>query len=173
LTVGIPILSIAAWARPGTPPRSVIRSTSHFVFPAAFTVSAVSLAVYLSYLGATGDLEIARTALTTATVLCGLVLIPFVEPPTEAWVGGDVLSGDWRPTILALGMLLPYGVVMAVPSLRAFFELVPLRGWDYLLIGVVIAAWALLLRLAWRARLFERLLDRRMNEGAAGDDSAL
>jgi cation-transporting ATPase E len=173
LTVGIPILAIAAWARPGAPPRSVIRSTSHFVFPAAFTVSVVSLAVYLSYLGTTGELEIARTALTTATVLCGLVLIPFVEPPTEAWVGGDVLSGDWRPTVLALGMLLLYGVVMAVPSLRAFFELTPLRGWDYLLIGVVAATWALLLRLAWRTRLFERLLDLKVNEGAAGDDSAM
>jgi cation-transporting ATPase E len=70
-------------------------------------------------------------------------------------------------------MLLLYGVVMSVPSLRAFFELTPLRGWDYLLIGVVAVAWALLLRLAWRTRLFERLLDLRVNEGAAGDDSAV
>ena len=159
LTVGIPIFAIAAWARPGAPPRSVIRSTSHFVFPAAFTVSVISLAVYLYYLGTTGDVEIARTALTTATVLCGLVLIPFVEPPTRWWVGGDVLSGDWRPTALALGMLGLYGVIMAVPWLRTFFELTPLRGFDYLLIGIVVAGWALLLRFIWRARLFERLLD--------------
>ncbi len=159
LTVGIPILAIAAWARPGTPPRSVIRSTSHFVFPAALTVSIVALAVYLAFLGTTGDLEIARTALTTVTVLCGLVLIPFVEPPTKWWVGGDVLSGDWRPALLALGMLGLFGVITAVPSLRDFFELTPLRGLDYLLIGIVVAVWALLLRLIWRARLFERLLD--------------
>jgi hypothetical protein len=32
LTVGIPILAIAAWARPGAPPRSVVRSTSLFCF---------------------------------------------------------------------------------------------------------------------------------------------
>jgi len=159
LTVGIPILAIAAWARPGAPPRSVIRSTSRFVFPAAFTVSVVSLAVYLAFLGTTGNLEIARTAVTTVTVLCGLVLIPFVEPPTEWWVGGDVLSGDRRPTLLALGMLGLYGVIMTVPSLRAFFELTPLRGFDYLLIGIVVAVGALFLRLIWRARLFERLLD--------------
>jgi len=163
LTVGIPILAIAAWARPGTPPRSVIRSTSHFVFPAAFTVSVVSLAVYLAFLRTAGDLEIARTALTTVTVLCGLVLIPFVEPPTEWWVGGDVLSGDWRPALLALGMLGLFGVITAVPSLRDFFELTPLRGLDYLLIGIVVAVWALLLRLIWRARLFERLLDLNQN----------
>jgi cation-transporting ATPase E len=163
LTVGIPILAIAAWARPGAPPKSVVRSTSHFVFPAAFTVSVVALAVYLAYLAATGDVEIARTALTTATVLCGLVLIPFVEPPTEALVGGDVLSGDWRPTLLAVGMLALFFVVTAVPPLRAFFELTPLRVWDYLLIAAVVVIWALLLRLIWRARAFERLLALEIN----------
>ncbi|MEJ2737032.1 MAG: HAD-IC family P-type ATPase [Anaerolineae bacterium] len=158
LTVGIPILAIAAWSRPGAPPKSVIRSTSHFVFPAAFTVSVVALAVYLTYLATIGDVEIARTALTTVTVLCGLVLIPFVEPPTEAWAGGDVLSGDWRPTLLALGMLALYVVITAVPPLRAFFELTPLRAGDYLLIAAGVAIWALLLRLIWRARAVERLL---------------
>jgi cation-transporting ATPase E len=158
LTVGIPILAIAAWARPGTPPRSVVRSTSHFLFPAAFTVSVMALTVYLAYLAMTGNLEIARTALTTVTILCGLTLIPFVEPPTEAWVGGDVLSGDWRPTLLAAGMLGLYGVVIAIQPLRAFFELTLLRPWDYLLLGAVVVVWALLLRFIWRARLLERLL---------------
>jgi cation-transporting ATPase E len=158
LTVGIPILAIAAWARPGIPPGSVVRSTSRFVFPAAFTVSVLALAVYLAYLGATGDVDVARTALTTATILCGLLLIPFVEPPTAAWTGGDVLSGDWRPTLLALGMLVLFGFVMALPPLRTFFELVPLRPRDYLWIGAGAAVWALALRLVWRARLLERLL---------------
>jgi len=85
-------------------------------------------------------------------------LIPFVEPPTEAWVGGDVLSGDWRPTLLALGMLALFCVVTALPPLRAFFELSLLRVWDYVLIAAVVVIWALLLRLIWRARAFERLL---------------
>ncbi|HSR35447.1 MAG TPA: haloacid dehalogenase, partial [Anaerolineae bacterium] len=144
--------------RPGPPPKSVVRSTSHFVFPAAFTVSAVALAVYLAYLGITGDLEIARTALTTATILCGLLLIPFVEPPTDWWVAGDVMSGDWRPTLLAIGMLGLYAVVMTVPVLRDFFELTLLRGWDYLLLAAIAVAWALVQRTIWRTRLFERLL---------------
>jgi cation-transporting ATPase E len=163
LTVGIPTLAIATWARPGTSPTSVIRSTSQFVFPAAFTVSVVSLAVYLSYLGTTNDIEVARTALTTTMVLCGLVLILFVEPLTEAWVGGDVLSGDWRPTALALGMLGLYGMIMAIPLLRTFFELTLLRGLDYLLISIVVVGWALLLRLIWRARIFERLVHLKLS----------
>jgi hypothetical protein len=49
------------------------------------------------------------------------------------------------------------GLIMAVPQLRAALELTPLRGLDYLLIGVVVALWALLLRFIWRERLFERL----------------
>jgi cation-transporting ATPase E len=159
LTVGIPILAIAAWARPGPAPRSVVRSASSFVWPAAFTVSVVAVAVYLYFLGTTGDVDIARTALTTATVLCGLVLIPFVEPPSQAWVAGDELSGDWRPSALALGMLGLYAVVMVVPSLRAAFELVPLRLFDYLLICAVVAVWAFLLRLIWRGRVLERVVD--------------
>jgi cation-transporting ATPase E len=160
LTVGIPILAIAAWAQPGAPPKSVIRATSRFVFPAAFTVSVVALAVYLSYLTATGDLAIARSALTTITVLCGLLLIPFVEPPTEAWVGGDELSGDWRPSALALGMLVLYAAFTALPPLRSFFELTPLRALDYVLLGAVSAVWALVTRTLWRTRLMERLLKR-------------
>jgi cation-transporting ATPase E len=161
LTVGIPILGIAAWARPGTAPRSVVRSTSHFVFPASFTVALVSLAIYLSYLRVTGDIAAARTALTTATVLCGLVLIPFVEPPLPGWTGGDELSGDWRPTLLALGMLGVFVVVLAIPVLRGFFELTVLSWRDYLWIGLVIGIWAVILRAIWRGRLMERWLDRR------------
>ncbi len=160
LTVGIPILAIAAWARPGPTSHSVVRSASHFVLPAAFTVSLVALGIYLAYLGMSNDLPTARTALTTATVLCGLLLIPFVEPPTKAWAGGDRLSGDWRPTLLAVGMLGLYGVILALPVLRGFFELEILRAVDYLIIALVVAIWALAMRAIWRIRLFERLLAR-------------
>jgi cation-transporting ATPase E len=159
LTVGIPIFAIAAWARPGPSPRSIIRSAIRFVMPASFSISVLALAVYLWYLAATGDVELARSALTTAAVLCGLVLIPFVEPPTGWWVGGDELSGDWRPTALALGMLTFYAGVLAVPSLRGFFELRLLPALDYAFIVLGVLVWALALRLIWRGRVFERLLE--------------
>ncbi len=161
LTVGIPILAIAAWARPGRPPRSVLDSTGRFVFPAAFTVSLVATAVYLFYLQMSGDLLTAQTALTTATILCGLVLVAFVEPPRLWWVGGDELSGDVRPSVLAVGMLALYALVVAVPPLRAFFELTPLRWFDYLGIAALVAAWTVLQRTIWRQRAFERLLGLR------------
>jgi cation-transporting ATPase E len=160
LTVGIPIIGLAAWARPGPPPRSIVRSTGHFVFPAGFTVAILSLAVYLLYWQWHRDAALARTALTTAGIFCGLVLIAFVEPPTRMWVGGDVFSGDWRPSVLAVGLLLLYGLIMALPAGRGFFELVPLGATDYLLIVALVIVWALLLCVIWRTRLPERLLSR-------------
>jgi cation-transporting ATPase E len=109
------------------------------------TVSILVLAVYLAFLTMTRDVEVARTALTTATALCGLVLISFVEPPMQVWAGGDVLSGDWRPTLLAAGMLALGAAIAAVPPLRTFLELTPLQVWDWLAIRVAAVVWALLL----------------------------
>jgi cation-transporting ATPase E len=96
--------------------------------------------------------------LTTTLTICGLLLIPFVEPPTQGWVGGDVFSGDRRPTILAGLMLALFVVVMAVPSFRDFFELSPLGLLDIAIILAVVAAWTIALRFIWRARILERLM---------------
>ncbi len=157
LTVGIPTLGLAAWARSGPPNKRLLRAVRHFVFTAAFTVAVFGLAVYLLYWQATDDIEVARTALTSLTVLCGLLLVPFVEPPTPAWVGGDALSGDRRPTILALGMLILYGLIVVFA--RDFFELAPLQPHDWLLLGAAAAVWGFFVRFAWRTHLFERLLN--------------
>jgi cation-transporting ATPase E len=71
----------------------------------------------------TSRLTDAQSALTTLAVVCGLLLIPFVAPPTNAWVEGNTLSGDWRPTFMALGLLVGYAVMLAIPPVAAIFEL--------------------------------------------------
>ncbi|TVR20610.1 MAG: HAD family hydrolase [Anaerolineaceae bacterium] len=171
ITVGFPTLALAVWARPGPPKHNLLRSIIHFVLPAALSLAIASLAIYAIYLMnyyyvpetltlAQEQLAIstARTALTTVTIFMGLILIPFVEPPTRWWVGGTAYSGDWRPLIMAVVMLGVYGLILAVEPLRVFFELELLWWTDYLFLATVAVVWALVLRFAWRLALLERFL---------------
>ena len=91
-------------------------------------------------------------------VCSGLLLVPFVVPPARFWVGGSKLSGDWRPTLLAAGLLLVYLVVIVVPPLRTFFSLTALHPIDYLVIGAAALIWSIIQRWIWRGNLLERFL---------------
>jgi cation-transporting ATPase E len=157
LTVGLPTVALVAWARPGNPPGRLIRAISHFVLPASLTIAFVGIETYLAYISITGNVQYSQTVLTTILMLCGILLIPFVEPPTRGWVGGDVYSGDWRPTILAGSMLAIFVVVMIVPPLRDLFELQPLGLADIGIILGIVVAWAFGIRFLWRAKVLERL----------------
>jgi cation-transporting ATPase E len=170
VTVGFPTFALAAWARPGIPNHNLTRSMIHFILPAALTLAAVALAVYTFYLSVyylpsqtiaeeIKGVAISRTALTTGLVFMGLLLIPFVEPPTNAWVGGDDYSGDWRPTILAIIMLIIYLTIIFVDSFREFWELERLDLTDYLFLTSVAVLWGIIIRYIWRNNLFERFLN--------------
>jgi cation-transporting ATPase E len=151
LTVGIPTLALAAWARPGAAPhRRLIASVANFVVPAGLSVAGVSLVVYLGYLLTTGNVEMARTALTTTATLCGLALIVMLKPEGA----GD----DWRHAILALSMFVLYIIVLAVPGLCGAFELCAMSALDVAPVGLVVAGWGVALHFAFRKRLFERLV---------------
>ncbi len=175
-TVGVPTIALAAWTRPGaTTWRQQLLSLYHFVLPAALTLALGSLLVYLAYFipayrdllqvaptSSIGYLQSfqaeAQSAVVTFGVLCGLLLILFVEPPSRAWVGGEPLNGDWRPVALTIALVLAYVLILAIPALGKLFDVAPLGVVDYLLIGVAVIVWALLLRWIWRARLMERFL---------------
>ena len=169
LTVGIPTIFLAAWARPAVVRRvNLTRRLMHFILPAGLTVSLFGLGIFLfhfipAYQSSSNPdiaaLGVPQTATTSFTLLCGLMMIIFVEPPVKYLAGGDRLSGDWRPTILAILSMLLYITVLLSPWLRRFFELEPLSWWDYALIGGSAIIWALLLRWIWRIRVLERFLD--------------
>jgi cation-transporting ATPase E len=158
LTVGIPTVALVAWARAGEPPARLIRAITHFVLPASLTTAFVGLEVYLGYIAVTNDTALSQTVLTTVLTLCGLVLVPFVEPPTQGWVGGDAYSGDRRPTILAGIMLALFVLVMVIPPAREFFELQPLGLVDIGIILGVVLVWTFGLRFIWRAKVLEKLI---------------
>jgi cation-transporting ATPase E len=150
LTVGIPTLALAAWARPAQTPRRLILSSGHFVLPAAVSIALVGLAIYQFYLSVTGDVVEARTALTTTAIFCGLLLIPFAQPPNQTFVAGAELNGDWRPTGLAIGMVFLYIAILSYDPLREFYELRVLSVPGYLLIASLVVGWAYAIRALWR-----------------------
>lgn len=99
-----------------------------------------------------------QSVLTTFSVLVGLGLVLFVEPPYHWFVGGDRYSGDKRPMILSGIMLALFVLIMVVPRFRQFWELLPLEPIDYALVGGATLLWLILLRFVWRAQLFEQFL---------------
>ena len=176
-TVGIPTVARAAWAKPARPVRrNLVRSLMYFVLPAAISISLIALLGYLVlFMNAFGDLSdaasgmadallvtqaqsIAQTGLTTITVLCGLLLLPFVQPPIKFFVGGDMLSRDWRPTILAAVEAAAYLLLLTVPALQPLFNLTPLTPRELVLIFAAVIIWMILLRFTWRTRLLERFI---------------
>jgi len=163
LTVGIPTLALAAWAKPERDSGQLLRKAIPFIAPAVLLLTPVALTLYLAWWHTTGDAMLARTVLTVAATVAGVLLIPFVQPPTPAWVGAETLKGDWRPTILGvllLGMLL-FG--LQNEDFRQTFELSSLAWTDLVVIGLACAGWAVALRWAWRTHLIDRLLGRSLD----------
>jgi cation-transporting ATPase E len=166
LTVGIPTVALAAWAKPGPTQGKTLLHLVHFVLPATLTASLVTLfvfliAVVLAVSAGMPEAMVIATSHSTITIfatVCGLLLLVFVEPPVQFLAGGDTLSGDWRPTILAGALLVGLAGILAIPPVRAFFELQAPSPLDVAVIAGVALLWALLLRFIWRLRLFERLL---------------
>jgi cation-transporting ATPase E len=170
--VGLPTIALPIWAQPGAAnrKRSVVRSMLHFTVPATLTITLVALMVYLYYVvvailnlppGAPFsevDYIEARTALVTVLILCQLFLLIFLKPPTTVWVGGAPLSGDWRYTITALGLVSLYMTLVALPPFQRFFELAPLSLIDYAFLICVVLQWCLIQRTIWRSHFFDRFL---------------
>jgi cation-transporting ATPase E len=152
LTVGIPTLALAAWARPAHTPRRLLLSSAHFVIPAAISIAITSFVVYQVALWVS-DVDTARTALTLTSILCGVTLIAFAQPPTEKFVGGAELNGDWKIIGLCAAMFGMYLVILFVDPFRRFYEQEFLVAPAYLLIAVWAFAWAFTLRAFWRWNL--------------------
>jgi cation-transporting ATPase E len=170
LTVGVPALALAYWARPGRVSQSsLIRSLVRFVLPASLTFCLLALGVYLAVLLPAvsalpqpanpyreGALPLAQTALTVFAVLCGLVLVLFVQPPARPLHAGH--RGNWLPTLMVLGLFACLIGVLAIAPLRALFNLQALDAVDYLIIGSATVLWGVLVQTIWHFHLFERFL---------------
>ncbi|MBN1564203.1 MAG: HAD-IC family P-type ATPase, partial [Anaerolineae bacterium] len=156
LPVGIPAVFLTIWARSGQPQKGLLRSVGEFVLPAGFSITVVLLAVYVMY--ENDDLALQRTVLTTAAMLCGLLLIIFAEHSVDEWESGQRLHFDRRRIGLSLAMLVLYILIFPFPGARDFFELNTMAWRD---LGVVVAAvivWGVTVRVLWRYDIFTRML---------------
>ena len=165
ITVGIPALFLAVWARPARPGLDSLRRILRLVIPPAVACAAIGLPVY-AWFSRSGDVELARTAFTTFAVMCGLGLLPLLEPPIgESMSGADADGADARPTILAIALLALYGLFFIVEPAREFFELAPLSLGDVALLATLAAVWGLATMIAWHSRVVERVRARIQRAG--------
>ena len=177
-TVGIPTALIAVWAQPGARHRdSLARTLARFVVPAAVLSSLAGLAVLFGVIvlrlggieAITGveaedkaaldaAITIAQSALTSFLVFAGLALVVFVEPPVPWLAVVEPQSPDWRPTILAGGLVAIYLLMLSSHAGRTVFALHALGIPELGFVFVVLAGWAVALHAVWRYRVVERFL---------------
>jgi cation-transporting P-type ATPase E len=167
LTVGIPTVALAAWAQPGpTRGNKLLLRLAHFVLPAILVGSLATLFVFMIAVAIAVSrglpeatvITTARSTITVFATVCGILLLVFVAPPTRFLAGGNTLSRDWRPTMLAALLLGGLTVLLGVPLGRAVFEISALPLFDVAVIVIVALLWAFLLLFIWRFRLLERIL---------------
>jgi len=157
VTVGIPALFLAVWARPARPGLDSLRRILRLIIPPAVACAALGLPLYIAY-SQSGDVALARTVFTTFAVMCGLGLLPLLDPPIgESMSGADADGADIRPTLLALALLALYALFFIVSPLRDFFELAPLSPTDIALITALALIWAVAVMILWRTRAVDRI----------------
>jgi magnesium-transporting ATPase (P-type) len=159
VSVILPSVGLSLWAAAGVVPRKGLGwLLARFVGPAAVMMSVAGVVVYGIFFARSDDVAYAQLALTYMLVISGLVLVVLLRPPVRPKVGADGRSGDPRPAVLCLVLLLLVFVVSSLPLADQLFALTPLRQpLDYLMVGVAVLAWALTTILVWRVAPLLRL----------------
>jgi cation-transporting ATPase E len=174
VSVGVPAVAFAAWAKPGPAPRTgLFKLLGRFVLPTTLLLLLMSIAVYQIYAvpakdaylaihpgaSATQLLEhaypAAQTALTLFASFCSILLVLFAVPPSKWFAGGAKLRGDWRIMGVVTGLLAWMVAVLAIPQGRLLFELEELPAWQYFAIFGAALVWAALCHLVWRSRILD------------------
>jgi cation-transporting ATPase E len=158
LTVGIPTFVLAMWTSPDRLPGGLLRNVLPFTVPAFLTIGIVETMLYVTYARTTANIALAQTVLTAVAVLCGLLLVLFVRPPSPLWAGGSPLARDWRVAALVALLGIASTIVFVSEGLRSFFVLAPLRPLDVVVVVTATAAWGYGIHLFWQRRLLSRLL---------------
>jgi cation-transporting ATPase E len=166
LTVGIPALGLAAWAKPRRTQTRLLPLVAGFVLPASVCLGLAGLLLYRGYMAETDDVERARSVLTSLCCLCGIMLIPFAVHGTRDWLSLQALRADRQTAGLAVAMLAGFVLIWLVSPLRDFYELKPMPVQDWAIVLTITVAWAGLLKLVWD-RIDENFAIRRKDAAPA------
>jgi len=158
ITVGVPIIVLALWVKPGPSRAGLLAQTLRISIPLSLGVVAVALPVYATALvnGATTDA--ARTMLTTVASFMGIGALILI--PIAADVDGRIRMPAWVRTVLLVGVLaLVYVVVLSTEVGRSFFQLAPLPAEIVLSLAVLAGLWTWAVLHIHRTRVVQRGID--------------
>jgi cation-transporting P-type ATPase E len=158
ITVGVPIIVLALWVRPGPSRSGLLAQTLRISIPLSLGVVAVALPVYAVSLLNGASAEAARTILTTLASLLGIGALTLI--PIAAEERGRVRMPAWlRVTALVGSMVGIYLVVLSTTPGRSFFQLAPLP-WEIVATLLVIAAtWTAAVIAIHHTRIVQRGID--------------
>ncbi len=158
ITVGVPILVLAVWVKPGPSRSGLLGQTLRFSIPLSLGVVAVALPVYATALLNGGSPDFARTMLTTVTCFMGIGALVIV--PVAADVEGRVRMPAWMRTVLLVGALTAgYVAVLSTANGRAFFQLQPLPAEIVAILGLLAATWTWAVVHIHRTRVVQHGID--------------
>ncbi len=144
--------------------RMILDGFSTTPFPGAITLfeqyTGLTYGVDANFVEASATLG-AQSGLSVFVSTSAIVLILLLEPPHRIFTAWTGVSPDRRPTWLALGLLAAFAVVLLVPATRSYFGLTAPDPPIVEIAGVATVGWFVVVSLALRHRLLERLLGLR------------
>jgi cation-transporting ATPase E len=100
----------------------------------------------------------AQTGLSTFVSLASFILILFLRPPSRFFASYTRPVDDMRPTVLVAVLVALLGAVLFVPVLSNYFGLTDAAAPVFDTVLPALAIWFVLLSVAYRVRLLDRVL---------------
>ena len=158
VTVGVPILVLALWVKPGPSRSGLLGQTLRISVPLSLGIVAVALPVYATALLNGASPDVARTMLTTVASFMGIGALILI--PVAADESGRVRMPAWmRTVVLVAALTTVYLVILVTGPGRSFFQLSSLPVEIVSTLGLVAAAWTWAVLHIHRTRIVQRAID--------------
>jgi len=151
-TTTLPAILLSLWARKSPVNQGAMRLfMTRFILPPAFTIAITILIVFWQFIFARRDLLYTQHVVTHTLVCMGLLLVVFARPPVKWLAGGDRLTQDRRPTILAAVLFVIWNIFVWLPIVQRYITVSQLASLqDYLIVWAVALLWGGVTQFVWR-----------------------